>query len=343
MKPTHNVKSKYIFRVIIGLSGLFAFTSCWKEIDTVKLEPLTTITVQYNIQETQSYYKIDPNEIRLVKFNNPRDWDLAFECGANGYHVKLNNSASAQVIDAGTADFAVLNVNKVLQLIGSTDWNFDHQNGNLDSTALRNWQTNSNIYLLNRGGLFPNEVAYYKLDIVSVDLTSYTIRYADVNKPNDIITKTIAKDNTMDFVYFSFTLNDVKQIEPPKPDWDLLFTPYYGWYPTLDGAFSPYYMSGVFINFRSGVQVARIVNAKVDYKDLDSGAIDTLTFSSVQDIIGQDWKKIPSTTDPIYYMDEAKKYIIHAVDGGYYKLHFLSFYNEFGIKGFPVIEYTKIR
>ncbi|MCK5171090.1 MAG: HmuY family protein [Bacteroidales bacterium] len=329
--------------LILILISAFGLSSCWQEIDTVKRDPLETITVVNNIQKTQAYYKIEDNEITLVDSINPKSWDLGFETGENGQHIIINYSAAAQIINTGIADINDVDINTVNNLFNSENWKFDHNNGHLDSTALGNWIDTAMVYILYRGGVFDNEVAYYKIFFESVNSNEYVIKYADINFSDQIITKTITKNNSVNFVTFSLTLGETKLTDPGKQEWDLLFTPYYGWYETLTpGYFLPYYMSGVYINYLNGVEVIEIDDSGVDYDNIDITYIDMYNFSGIQDVIGQDWKLLPDPDNPFYFMDENKKYIIHAVNGNYYKLRFISFYNEKGEKAYPVFQYNKL-
>ena len=75
---------KYLIIILIISFGL---ASCFKDIDTIELDPLETITATYSIEDYQSYYKIEENEIRLVKYNEPTDWDLGFETDAERWHI----------------------------------------------------------------------------------------------------------------------------------------------------------------------------------------------------------------------------------------------------------------
>ncbi len=329
--------------IIVILISAFGLTSCWQEIDTVKRDPLETITAVNNMQETQTYYKIEKNEIRHITSNSPTEWDLGFETSEDGWHIIINYSAAAQIINTGIADINDVDENTVLDLLNSDNWKFDHQNGSFDSTAIGNWIDTAMVYILYRGGVFDNEVTYYKIFFESVNSNEYVIKYADINFSDQIITKTITKDNSVSLVTFSLTLGEIKLTDPGKNEWDLLFTPFYGWYETLTpGVFAPFYMSGVFINYLNGVEVIKINDSGVDYDNIDITYIDEYDFSCTQDIIGQDWKLLPDQNNPIYYMDENKKYIIHALDGNYYKLRFISFYNEEGEKGYPIFQYHKL-
>ena len=43
-----------------------------------------------------------------------------------------------------------------------------------------------------------------------------------------------------------------------------------------------------------------------------------------------------------YSVNPKMNYILKVADGFYYKLHFLDFYNDQGIKGYPKFEFQKL-
>ncbi len=322
------------FIIVVGLD------SCFKEVDTTKLEPLETITATNSIEEYQTFYKIEENEIRMVDFNQPGDWDLGFETGEEGWHIIINYSSSARIISTGISDFEDVDINTANDLLPVDDvfWKFDHPCGNLDSTATGNWIDSAIVYILYRGVSFDNQEAYYKIKFESVDAEKYVITYGDLNT-DEVYNKTVSKDDGASFVYFSITDGEPVLIDPGRNEWDLLFTPYYGYYKTLTGTETPYFLRGVYMNYFNGIEVIKINDANVKYEDIDYTYIEQYERSLMQDAIGYDWKLIPNPPDYRYNVNEDIKYIIHALDGNYYKFRFLSFYNEKDEKGYPVFEY----
>jgi len=327
--------------LVICLAGIAAVLgSCFPEIDTVKMEPLETITAVNSIYSTQTYYKIEEKEIRMVVFNGLGDWDLGFETGDQGWHIIINYSADARIIGTGISDFDAVDINTAVDLLptNSDRWRFDHPNGNLDSTAIGNWVDSNVVYILYRGIAFNNEEAYYKIKFKSFDTDQYILTYSDLN--TDVLNeKTIQKNKETSFVHYSFRVNDVNLIDPGKDEWDLLFTPYSGYFRTASEDV-PYTLRGVYINYLNGVEVIKIDNPALPYDSIDYSHISEYEASSLQDAIGYDWKLIPSTENPIYYMDENIKFIIHARNGNYYKFRFVSFYNELNEKGYPIFQYN---
>jgi len=69
------------------------------------------------------------------------------------------------------------------------------------------------------------------------------------------------------------------------------------------------------------------------------------TFSSRQDYIGYEWKDVTvdvSSNTAVYQVKTENNYIIRDTEGFYYKLRFVSFYNDLGEKGYPVFEFAAL-
>ena len=121
---------------------LSIFSSCLKEETPVPLpKPGNMETVQIKIgfpYLNQVYYDCETNTV--VKTNTKYDWDLSFECSPTGNHVLLNTATGMLAANKGNVLFS-----SVTSVSGVT-WLWDNPNGNLDSTAIGNWQNTNNIY-----------------------------------------------------------------------------------------------------------------------------------------------------------------------------------------------------
>lgn len=143
----------------------------------------------------------------------------------------------------------------------------------------------------------------------------YTFKYSKWNAATSTWeatqTKTLA-NGTDDafFNYFSFaTENKVTNMEPPKADWDLMFTRYWNDYPYVDQQGNPqtmkYRMSGV-------IQSPNITVAKVqpETQATTSATLPaTTSFFGNITAIGHSWK--PTTgvyNDVVYYIKQGNTY-----------------------------------
>ena len=72
---------------------------------------------------------------------------------------------------------------------------------------------------------------------------------------------------------------------------------------------------------------------------------DAASFSRRGDFIGHEWKDVEvdvNSNTAVYVVNSDKIYIVKDTEGFYYKLRFISYYNELGEKGFPVFEHKRL-
>jgi hypothetical protein len=302
--------------------------------------------MQSSIYNSQVYFDLVTNE--TVATNNKLDWDLGFEASDTGWHIILNASLRMRVAGL-TIDFENITAPGGVE---ASLWHWDKSDGNLDSTAIGNWidfSTNPPeiaylTYVVDRGfDEFGNSLGYRKFQLLNYETTRYQIRFADMNGSNES-TVWVEKDNSVHFVSFSFKNGGETLIhEPPKDDWQLLFTQYTGVTYDLMNNPHPYFVQGVLINHRSGVQA--VVDTVSLFADIDYAMALGLEYSSAMDTIGHLWKDVYvdlETLESIYTCDTTRNQIIKLPNGDYYKLRFLDFYNGYGIKGYTSIEHQKL-
>ncbi|MFT3885819.1 MAG: HmuY family protein [Flavobacteriales bacterium] len=306
------------------------FTACLKEelpvpkrtaSDTV-MEGVACIGSSY---ADQVWYDIRTN--RIVSTNSKMDWDLAFESGADGWHVRLNGSRFMRATPTGRAD-----------ITGAVDttgygprWRIDRPSGVADSTAFGDWRTDHGVYAIDMGyNVNSLPMPARQVRIVSVDASSYTIETALLNG-NNVQRYTVLKDPARRYVHFSLLNGRTAEVAPPDGDYDLVFTQF------TTQFFDPYmaYLVTGAVNGFSGIRVARLTAADFSAVTLS----DTLQhrFSTAEDAIGYDWKDYNFDAS-LYKVNTALTYIIQDTEGYFYKLHFVDFYNEQGQRGCPRFE-----
>ena len=159
--------------------------------------------------------------------------------------------------------------------------------------------------------------SYYSFDVALLD-------------GSDLRSVTVPKDASRTFTSYSFA-SGVVAIEPPAGSWDVVFTQYtHQFYEP----FLPYIVTGVLVD-RGRARIAR-----VDHAEFTSVTLaDTLThpFTLRRDAIGYDWKTYSFETSS-YTIDATIVYIIEDGEGYFHKLHFLDFYNDQGVAGYPLFE-----
>jgi hypothetical protein len=330
---------------------LFAFllSACFKEDEKVAPHDPGNVSTE-TIEMTKDYrYQVyfGLGSGQVVSTNLKTEWDLGFECTAKGWHIILNTSGFMLAAESGHSEFT-----QPIDTVGYK-WNFDVSNGNLDSTAIGNWvefhspdsakSYSNEVYVINRGyDEAGNLRGFRKIVFEEVGDSSYRIRFAKLDGSDDS-TYIITKDPAYNYVYFSFD-GGGKQLtlEPPKYEWDLCFTQYTTLLFTDAGEPYPYLVTGVLSN-PSTIEVAQ--DTLYNFSDISLDIVDNLIYSRTLDEIGYDWKDIVgdvNTGNVSYVIVEGRNYVIRDMQGFYYKLRFVSFYNNSGDKGYPTFEYQRL-
>ncbi|MFY1045604.1 T9SS type A sorting domain-containing protein [Chryseobacterium sp. GP-SGM7] len=256
------------------------------------------------------------------------NWDIAFyRNNAMDKGVKINDAKNVTVYQASgiPSEFDSVNPSQ-LSTWGSPLYNPDQttrlQDGAFDTaTKATAGPLNYGWGTYNVGTHTVNGEVTFVLDYGNGNFTKffitsfasgYTFKYAVWNGSSWGTTQTKTLANGSDdayFNYFSFTTGDkVPNMEPPKANWDLMFTRYYTFYTNT----MMYKMAGV-------LQSPTITVAKVQPETQET-SVATLpastAFSGNITTIGHSWK--PTTgfyTDVVYYIKQGSDY---------YRLYFIS-------------------
>lgn len=274
----------------------------------------------------QIYYDLETNSI--IRQNNREVWDLAFESGDNGFHILLNESRIMAAALSTETDITALTSDAGLT------YTWDYHTGNLDSTAIGDWQSLGKVYAIDLGtALAGGSLGKKKLKVLSVTNTEYQIQFADLNS-SSIQTVTIPKSATAGFTYFSFAGGgSLQDIEPDKGTWDLQFTAYCH----VFDEHTPYSVVGVLSN-RFGVKVQEVT---VPFADLKHSDILESAFEDRINVIGYDWKTY-DFDNGTYVVSSNRTFVVKTVLGRYYKIRFVDYYDENGIKGAPKFELQEL-
>lgn len=261
------------------------------------------------------------------------DWDLGFETTDDNYII-LNGSKLMKVAKTGSTDFAAVTK--------TTDYEFkaDHPSGSYSRNAIGNWQntdgsSKNEVYVVDRGyDDLGDAIGFVKMQITGLANNTYTIRFAEMDGSNEQ-TATIVKDNTKNYVNFSFDNPTLFLAnEPDKDKWDFVFTQYTEvLWDTQDSV--NYLVTGVLTNV-NGVGV--YIEEDKLFSQITYDYALTLNYNSHRDAIGYDWK-VYDFDNAVYYIEPFTTYIIKDTDGEYYKLKFTDFYNDFGEKGAPAFDF----
>ncbi|MNX98922.1 hypothetical protein D3C86_1313480 [compost metagenome] len=172
-----------------------------------------------------------------------------------------------------------------------------------------------------------------KLKIISVNATEYQIEFADLQSTS-IRTATIPKSTTAGFTYFTMSGNGaVVDLEPDKEVWDLLFTNYC---QVFDGH-TPYSVVGILSN-RYGVKVQEV---SIPFANLKHADILESNFQDRINVIGYDWKAYNFDTG-VYAISSNRTFVVKTINGRYFKMRFIDFYDDNGVKGAPKFELQEL-
>jgi hypothetical protein len=164
----------------------------------------------------------------------------------------------------------------------------------------------------------------------------YLVRYSNADNSQDT-TVTIDRDPVMERVYFSFE-NGVMEIAPEPDQWSLLFTRYTTMLVTDEGEDYPYLVVGVLLNPNG---VAAVRDTIHPFMDLNSDDLADQEFTTQSDVIGYEWKDYDFDAG-VYTIVPDMTYVIRDRDGFFYKLRFVDFYSDLGVKGYPKFEFVRL-
>jgi len=287
----------------------------------------------------QVYYSLEEN--RAVKTNTLYTFDLAFESSPGGWHILLNSSRFMYAGNSGKKD-----LDSVTSQAGIV-MNFDNSKGLADSTAFGNWAKFENndtisegwVYVIDMGlDINGNPMGYKKVKLGDLENGIYQITFANLNG-SDAGSFLIPKKPGMNLTGFAFENGGALiDIEPPNTSYDIFI----GQYTTMLYSGSdpyPYLVRGVLLN--RSLTYALEYEGELTFNDLDFDDVSSLSLSQVNDIIGHEWKYY-NLEEGFYRVETDKIYIIRNQHGIWYKLHFISFYNQNGEVGYPKFEFMKL-
>lgn len=335
--------------LILWLALALMVSSCFKEDE--KIIPHDPGDVQTaTIGLTKDYrYQVyfDLSQGTVVAENLKKEWDLAFEGSAGGYRILLNTSNFMLAAGTGITDFTI-----PTDTAGLT-WEFDASSGNPDSVALKNWigftlpdslkVYSKEVYIIDRGyDEAGNLRGLRKIIFLDVTDTTYTFRFGETGD-NDGTIFTVRKDSSVNYTCFSFD-DGGKQLdlEPPKDEWDILFTQYTTLLYTNEGEPYPYLLTGVLSN---PYRIEAAQDTLYEFDAIDYDAATKMDYSGALDEIGYDWKDVVgdvSSGNVSYVIVEGINYVIRDRDGFYTKLRFTGFYSNSGEKGYPSFEFQRL-
>lgn len=327
------IKSRKWSAAILAPCALFLATLFACEKDEIPVQPydrgdVEIVTVEMGADYINQVW-FDLGAMQVVSTNSRFDWDIAFDCNDSAHWVHLNSSTVMMAAPAGTSDFE--------EVLSAKELSFkpDHHNGNRDSLALGRWWESDQVWVIDRGYTIEgNARGYLKIQFEPIVDGVLKFCYAKLNG-NQERTGTIVKNDQYNRIAFSFDAEQEEYIEPPKADYDLVFTQYVHLFYQ---PYTPYLVSGALLNPNNCVAVQDTV---LSFEEISSEHTVQYDFSAHADEIGYDWKFFDLDAGE-YTVFPEMSYVIRDAEGFYYKLHFTDFYNETGEKGYPKMEVQRL-
>jgi hypothetical protein len=326
----------------------FFFASCEKEelpllapvinettsIDTTGGENLiskgvliTNAVTMESDYRNQIWFDLGTNSV--VKTNLRTDWDLAFGCNLNENVLFLNAALNASVALTTETDFNIVSSDAGLT------YAHEHQSGRIDQLAIGDVTNERKVFIIDRG-FNPSGKALgkWKAQITLIQDGDYYLTCSKLNGDN-LTTAIISKKPQYNKVAYSFNTLTELQIEPPKTDYDICFTQYTH---LFENPPIPYSVNGAIINSYN-TEVAEEFN--LTFGEITKNIALSLFYSEDLDIIGYDWKNFDLQNN-VFTIYSNQNYLIKDASGNLFKLHFLDFYDDNGVKGTPSFELVRL-
>jgi len=275
--------------------------------------------------ENQIWFSLSQNS--TVNQADRLSWDLKFSTHFEKPWLRLNTSRVMQAAISNAKDFSSVNSDAGLTYI------HDFSSGSTDSIAATRWWEHDNVIFIDLGfDPIGNPLGKRKIKPM-LNGSTITIQYgniADITPQVIEIELSSAYSNN----YVSLINGSLVQPEPPKGAYDLLFTnyTYQFWNPFLQ-----YLVYGVLLaDGAKAVEINDEIRTKIAANQLES-----IVFSENKDAIGYNWKTYNFDL-MAFEIHSEKEYIIKSVEGFYFKLRFIDFYNEQGVRGAPKFEFEQL-
>ena len=309
----------------------FLFFSCEKE-ELAILPHLPGNILSKEIElgidyRNQVFYDLGSNSV--MSNNLKTDWDLGFQSSNDGFHIILNSSTYSSLAHVDNSLFS--------DSISTSNlsWTWDNPSGNLDSTAFGDYREKSGFFVIDRGyNINASLRGFKKISIDSITSEFYQISYANLDN-SDFNSVKVFKNPQVNFTSFSFSQNDVVNIQPLTDDWDLIFTQYTHLFD--DPTTPAYLVTGVLSNY--DVMVAK--DTSYSFDEITYDMLSNFNFNSDCDAIGYNWKDYSFDLGS-YTINSSINYILKDKQQKYFKLRFTDFYNSDGDKGYPTFELQEL-
>jgi hypothetical protein len=330
------LKMKSFIKIVLLCFLVSGLSSCFKEkpIKVPAINSSGNLHVANMGSDYQNQVYFNMQTAAFVDSNNRYDYDLMFDCDPGKFNVWLNGAKLMMAARTGKYSLDLITASDTLY----SNWYVEFGAGNADSNAIGKWwdaipNSRGEVYVLNLGtDANGNGFGYRKMSVQNYT-TFYNVAFANLDG-TDAHEVTVPKNGNKNFAYLSFAGGGtVKQLEPNKDNWDLLFT-VYSTYFYKDQL--PYKVTGVLTN--PARTQAYLMDSTSDFSAISLKDVNAAKFTTNRDGIGFEWKRYEFGD---YLVNTQYNYIVKS-DNRYFKLRFLSFSTQTASKGYPKIEYIEL-
>ncbi len=290
--------------------------------------------------QMQVYYDLSTNQARASHLRDA--WDLGFSCETNNPNAFINSAMLQSIAPTGKTDF--------FASYSASDYDFFFENPaqfyeeGILAQDFAQGAAQGEVFIINLGRDLKNQRRGHKLlKFNSFESGVYRFMVADLNQAN-LQEFEIKSDSRYNNVYVSFAQGDsTLLLEPPKEDWDLLFSRYMT--KLFDGSDSlDYSVTGCLLNpylveayqFEAFEQDTTFSWSMVTINEVEYGRL-----SVRADVIGHDWKSFSLETSS-FTINKRNVYFIKDPDEILYRFRFSGFYDQNGNKGNVLFEYLPL-
>lgn len=336
------MKFNAFFLSFLAMALAVTFSSCEKP---EKLYPAPTSSAGLQTQtfamgenyENQLFFNFSTQQT----YTSPVGlWHIGFSCFSDTPYIVLNGGLNAYVSCAYFEGYTITDIIPKDSLKKAA-YKFDDPSGHRDSMGfLKPYgalnlageaKAKKGIYVLDLGSQWVDSLRYVKIQLHDFGGGQFSFDHGNAYSPYYSNVK-LNIDTRYNFVYYNF-LNYQSPLNEPteNTNWDIVFTTYKDAIYDSRGLLYPYVIRGVLIN-PLRIEVAEIDG--LDFQQIDLAVAQQTKFTAVIDEIGYDWKAYDQASER-YAIVPKKNFLLRTKDGHIFKMRFLDFYNDQGIKGFP--------
>lgn len=310
MAPTHILMRSLILTITFQIALLSSFA---------QIDDSVSLGQGYT---NQSFYSLENGEVANVVNT---DWDIAFMTDAFNSSVLINDNigTALYLYSNDVSEWASVDTTGMTWTAlhnSETEWErgaFISLASELDPFDYGWGAYNIVTHLVQGNKIFILELSngtFKKVIIESLNLGTYTFKYADVDGSNEVEASANGADyDTKNFWYYSVQNGTVIDREPASDSWDLTFTRYNS--EVFPGG--NYVVSGALQNI--GIVAAEAAGVDVD----DSEWTDYAMAEEIS-ILGADWKTFDMDIFQ-YVIADSLSYFVQDQGGNVWKLVFTGF------------------